>query len=146
MKNEIPVEEVIELKKELEMDDIMKLQDGITKDDAISIISEEMSVEEVIEMKEELEEKEVIKLGGVPEDSEKFPNFAKEETEIINIDNNDGGVSFTEIGPNEEIIKNQNQNAFEVNRDLMKESHREILESVRNTRPNEVNIRNYFNN
>ena len=35
---------------------------------------------------------------------------------------------------------------FEANRDVMRESHREILESVRNTRPNEVNIRNYFNN
>ena len=138
MKNEIPVEEVIELKKELEMDDIMKLQDGITKEDAIAIINEEMSVEEVIEMKEELEEKEVIKIGGDPVGSEKFPNFIKEETEVINIDDKAGGVSFLEIAPNEE--KRQNQNVFEVNRDLMKESHREILESVRITRPNEVNM------
>ena len=138
MKNEIPVEEVIELKKDLEMDDIMKLQDGITKEDAIAIINEEMSVEEVIEMKEELEEKEVIKIGGDPVGSEKFPNFIKEETEVINIDDKEGGVSFLEIAPNEE--KRQNQNVFEVNRDLMKESHREILESVRNTRPNEVNM------
>ena len=138
MKNEIPVEEVIELKKELEMDDIMKLQDGITKEDAISIINEEMSVEEIIEMKEELEEKEVVKIGGDPVGSEKFPNFIKEETEVINIDDKEGGVSFLEIAPNEE--KRQNQNVFEVNRDLMKESHREILESVRNTRPNEVNM------
>ena len=138
MKNEIPVEEVIELKKELEMDDIMKLQDGITKEDAISIINEEMSVEEIIEMKEELGEKEVIQIGGDPVESEKFPNFVKEETEVINIDDKEGGVSFLEIAPNEE--KRQNQNVFEVNRDLMKESHREILESVRNTRPNEVNM------
>ena len=138
MKNEIPVEEVIELKKDLEMDDIMKLQDGITKEDAISIINEEMSVEEIIEMKEELEEKEVVKIGGDPVGSEKFPNFIKEETEVINIDDKEGGVSFLEIAPNEE--KRQNQNVFEVNRDLMKESHREILESVRNTRPNEVNM------
>ena len=143
MKNDIPVEEVIELKKELEMDDIMKLQDGITKEDAISIINEEMSVEEVIEMKEELEEKEVIKIGGDPVGSEKFPNFIKEETEVINIDDKAGGVSFLEIAPNEE--KRQNQNVFEVNRDLMKESHREILESVRNTRPNEVNMECLYN-
>ena len=143
MKNEIPVEEVIELKKELEMDDIMKLQDGITKEDAIAIINEEMSVEEVIEMKEELEEKEVVKIGGDPVGSGKFPNFIKEETEVINIDDKEGGVSFLEIAPNEE--KRQNQNVFEVNRDLMKESHREILESVRNTRPNEVNMECLYN-
>ena len=143
MKNEIPVEEVIELKKDLEMDDIMKLQDGITKEDAISIINEEMSVEEVIEMKEELEEKEVVKIGGDPVGSGKFPNFIKEETEVINIDDKEGGVSFLEIAPNEE--KRQNQNVFEVNRDLMKESHREILESVRNTRPNEVNMECLYN-
>ena len=143
MKNEIPVEEVIELKKELEMDDIMKLQDGITKEDAISIINEEMSVEEIIEMKEELEEKEVVKIGGDPVGSEKFPNFIKEETEVINIDDKEGGVSFLEIAPNEE--ERQNQNVFEVNRDLMKESHREILESVRNTRPNEGNMECLYN-
>lgn len=139
MKNDIPVEEVIELKDELEMEDIMKLQDGITKEDAIAIINEEMSVEEVIEMKEE---NEVIRLGVSPIESTKFPNFAKEEAKIIDIDNNDdGGVSFLEVMSNQDLVKNQDDDddLFEVNRDIMREKHREILESVRNTRPNEVN-------
>ena len=124
MKNDIPVEEVIELKDELEMKDIMMLQDGITKEDAVAIIEEEMSVEEVIEMKEEI--RDVIKLGAGPAESEKFPNFAKEAPEVINIDDNEGGVSFSEVLPNEDLVKTE------------EDESREILESVRNTRPNEV--------
>ena len=98
-------------------------------------------------MKKILEEDEVIRLGGVQIESEKFPNFANEETEIINIDNEEGGVSFIEVMPNKEVLENPNpnegvvsENLFEVNRNIMKESHREILESVRNTGPNEVRI------
>ena len=124
MKNDIPVEEVIELKDELEMKDIMMLQDGITKEDVVAIIDEEMSVEEVIEMKEEI--RDVVKLGGAPVESEKFPNFAKEAPEVINIDDSEGGVSFSEVLPNEDLVKTE------------EEENREILESVRNTRPNEV--------
>ena len=120
MKNDIPVEEVIELKDELEMKDIMMLQDGITKEDAVAIIEEEMSVEEVIEMKEEM--REVVKLGAGPTESEKFPNFAKEAPEVIDIDDSEGGVSFSEVLPNEDLVKTEG----------------DILESVRNTRPNEV--------
>ena len=125
MKNDIPVEEVIELKDELEMKDIMMLQDGITKEDAVAIIEEEMSVEEVIEMKEEI--RDVIKLGAGPAESEKFPNFAKEAPEVINIEDSEGGVSFSEVLPNEDLVKTD------------EEENREILESVRNTRPTEVN-------
>ena len=124
MKNDIPVEEVIELKDELEMKDIMMLQDGITKEDVVAIIDEEMSVEEVIEMKEEI--RDVVKLGGAPAESEKFPNFAKEAPEVINIDDSEGGVSFSEVSSNEDLVKTE------------EDANREILESVRNTRPNEV--------
>ena len=54
--------------------------------------------------------------------------------------------------PNKEVLENPNpnegvvsENLFEVNRNIMKESHREILESVRNTGPNEVRIfSNYY--
>ena len=125
MKNDIPVEEVIELKDELEMKDIMMLQDGITKEDVEAIIEEDMSVEEVIEMKEEM--RDVVKLGGEPAESDKFPNFAKEAPEVINIDNSEGGVSFSEVLPNEDLVKTEEEDVS-----------REILESVRNTRPNEV--------
>ena len=124
MKNDIPVEEVIELKDELEMKDIMMLQDGITKEDVVAIIDEEMSVEEVIEMKEEI--RDVIRLGAGPAESEKFPNFAKEAPEVINIDDSEGGVSFSEVSSNEDLVKTE------------EDANREILESVRNTRPNEV--------
>ena len=124
MKNDIPVEEVIELKDELEMKDIMMLQDGITKEDVVAIIEEDMSVEEVIEMKEEI--RDVVKLGGEPTEAAKFPNFAKEAPEVINIEDSEGGVSFSEVLSNEDLVKAE------------EEAHREILESVRNTRPNEV--------
>lgn len=60
MKNDIAVEDVLELKDELDMNNIMKLQDGITKQEAIEIIDDESTVEEIVEEKQE----EIAKLQG----------------------------------------------------------------------------------
>ena len=40
---------------------------------------------------------------------------------------------------NQVMNRKNDDDLFEANRDIMREKHREILESVRNTRPNEVN-------
>ena len=118
MKNDIMVEEVLDLKKELDMSNIMKLQDGITKEDAVAIIDNKMSVEEVVEMKEAV--KEVSRLEGITIESNKFPNFGKEGLDDMNIlkinEQNNDEVRFTEV-----IDQSSKEGSFE------------ILDSVRNT-------------
>ena len=125
MKNDISVEEVIELKEELEMENIMKLQDGITKDDAVAIINEEVSVEEIVEIKEEMQE--ALDLAGIRIESQKVPNFAKEgldDMQIIKLDEpKDDGVKFTEI-----MDKPSNNDAFG------------IIDSVKNVNTFEVSF------
>merc|ERR1712223_2052014 len=121
MKNEIPVEEVLELKEELEMESIMKLQDGITKEEAVAIIDDKASVEEIVQIKEEINE--ISKLEGITIESERFPNFAKEgqkEMTLIDINSNneDDIVRFVEVSEQPENVEQF-----------------QIIESVRNTKP-----------
>ena len=47
----------------VEMETIMKLQDGLTKSDAVAIIDDQNTVMEIVEMKEVM--KEVTKLEGL---------------------------------------------------------------------------------
>merc|ERR1712217_411217 len=95
----------------------MKLQDGITKEEAVAIIYDKASVEEIVEIKE------ISKLEGITIESERFPNFAKEgQKEMtlidINANNEDDIVRFVEVSEQPENVEQF-----------------QIIESVRNTKP-----------